>query len=69
MVFEPHPDEVIRPGTRIARLLPPEVTRERLASAGADRVLVVPFDDALRALPPEDFLEPSRLASSCGAWR
>ncbi len=57
IVFEPHPEEVIRPDTRIARLLPPDVTRERLAAAGADHVVVVPFDDALRALSPEDFLD------------
>jgi riboflavin kinase / FMN adenylyltransferase len=57
IVFEPHPEEVIRPGTRVARLLPPDLTRERLAAAGADRVVPVPFDDELRALSPEVFLE------------
>jgi riboflavin kinase/FMN adenylyltransferase len=57
IVFEPHPEEVIRPGTRVARLLPPALTRERLASAGADRVVVVRFDDDLQALSPETFLE------------
>jgi riboflavin kinase / FMN adenylyltransferase len=57
VVFEPHPEEVIRPGTKVARLLPPDVTRERLSTAGADHVVVVRFDDALRALSPEDFLE------------
>ena len=56
IVFEPHPTEVIQPGTSVPRLLPPDVTRERLAEAGADHVVVVPFDEALRALPPEDFL-------------
>lgn len=57
IVFEPHPEEVIRPDTRVARLLPPDLTRERLAAAGADHVVVVRFDDALRAMPPEDFLD------------
>jgi riboflavin kinase / FMN adenylyltransferase len=57
IVFEPHPTEVIRPGTRVARLLPPDLTRARLAEAGADHVVVVPFDDELRTLPPEDFLD------------
>jgi riboflavin kinase/FMN adenylyltransferase len=57
VVFEPHPEEVIRPGTRIARLLSPELTRERLATAGADHVVVVRFDEELRALSPEDFLD------------
>ena len=57
LVFEPHPEEVVRPGTSVARLLPPDVTRERLGVAGADRVVVVPFDDGLRALEPDAFLE------------
>ena len=57
IVFEPHPEEVIRPDTRVARLLPPDLTRERLATAGADHVVVVPFDDELRALSPEAFLD------------
>jgi riboflavin kinase/FMN adenylyltransferase len=57
IVFEPHPEEVIRPGTLMARLLPPELTRERLVEAGADDVVAVTFDDALRARSPEDFLD------------
>ncbi len=57
IVFEPHPEEVIRPDTRIARLLPRDLTRERLVTAGADHVVVVPFDDELRALSPEAFLD------------
>ena len=57
VVFEPHPEEVIRPGTRVARILPPALTRERLVVAGADRVVVIRFDDDLQALSPEAFLE------------
>jgi len=57
LVFEPHPEEVIRPGTRVARLLPPALTRQRLAATGADHVVVVRFDDELRGLSPEDFLD------------
>jgi riboflavin kinase/FMN adenylyltransferase len=57
VVFSPHPDEVIRPGTTVPRLLPPDLTLERLRSAGADAVVEITFDDALRAMPPEDFLD------------
>jgi riboflavin kinase/FMN adenylyltransferase len=57
LVFAPHPDEVIRPGTSVERLLPPEVTLARLVEAGVDHALVIRFDGALRALAPEDFLE------------
>ena len=57
LVFEPHPEEVIRPGASVPRLLPPDVTRERLGHAGADHVVVVHFDDELRSLTPEAFLD------------
>lgn len=56
LVFEPHPDEVIRPGTVVPRLLPPKVTLERITGAGVDHAVTIRFDDALRSLDPEDFL-------------
>jgi riboflavin kinase / FMN adenylyltransferase len=56
LVFDPHPDEVVRPGTVVERLLPPEVTLERLTEAGIDHALAIRFDDALRSLEPEAFL-------------
>lgn len=57
LVFTPHPDEVIRPGTRVPRLLPPAVTLQRLRAAGIDHALEVRFDDSVRSLAPEDFLD------------
>ncbi len=56
LVFSPHPDEVIRAGTSVERLLPPEVTLERLLDAGIDEAHEIRFDDALRNLAPEEFL-------------
>lgn len=56
LVFSPHPDEVIRPGIVVERLLPPEVTRDRLESTGVDRVIEIGFDDAVRGLDPDAFL-------------
>lgn len=56
IVFSPHPDEVIRPGTVVDRLLPPEVTLKRITEAGVDRALELRFDAALQELEPEDFL-------------
>ncbi|HET8777765.1 MAG TPA: hypothetical protein VFN76_08900, partial [Candidatus Limnocylindria bacterium] len=56
LVFEPHPDEVIHPGTKVPRLLPPETTLERLAGV-VDHVVVIGFDDSLRSLTPAEFLE------------
>ena len=57
LVFSPHPDEVIRPGTRVPRILPPEVTLERLAESGVDHAVVIGFDDGVRSLMPAEFLE------------
>lgn len=56
LVFSPHPDEVIRPGHRVARILPPDITLERLREAGVDHALEIRFDTALRTLEPEAFL-------------
>jgi riboflavin kinase/FMN adenylyltransferase len=57
LVFEPHPDEVIRPGTSVPRLLPPDVTLARLGDAGLDHAVTVPFDSTVREMAPEAFLD------------
>lgn len=56
LVFSPHPDEVIRPGTVVPRLLPPALTLERLCEAGIEHAIEVRFDGPLRSLAPEEFL-------------
>jgi len=56
LVFSPHPDEVIRPGTTVDRLLPPELTLRHLRSVGIDHAFEIRFDAALRSLEPEAFL-------------
>jgi len=56
IVFSPHPDEVLRPGTSVERLLPPAETLTRLVAAGIDSALPLRFDDELRAMAPEEFL-------------
>jgi riboflavin kinase/FMN adenylyltransferase len=62
LVFTPHPDEVIRPGTVVPRLLPPELTLDRLRAAGIDHAVEVRFDDRVRGLGPETFLAELRPA-------
>lgn len=57
LVFEPHPDEVLRPGTRVPRLAPPADTLARIVTAGIDHALPLRFDDALRSLDPDQFLD------------
>ncbi|MEV5558902.1 bifunctional riboflavin kinase/FAD synthetase [Nonomuraea wenchangensis] len=43
VTFEPHPDEVVRPGTHPARLTGPRRRAELLRALGVDVVEVVPF--------------------------
>ncbi|MCV0403468.1 MAG: bifunctional riboflavin kinase/FMN adenylyltransferase [Chloroflexi bacterium] len=56
IVFSPHPDEVVRPGVIVERLLPPEVTLERLHEEGLDHAMEMRFDDAVRGMDPDVFL-------------
>ncbi len=56
IVFEPHPDEVVHPGSVVPRLAPLDENLRRLELAGIEHPLVVRFDPALRARGPEEFL-------------
>ena len=56
LVFDPHPDEVIRPGHRVPRLAPLHENLRRLSDAGIDAPVPLRFDDELRALAAEQFL-------------
>ena len=56
LVFDPPPEELLRPGTVVARLAPPSVTASRIEAAGIDDVLFVRFDESLRELSAEAFL-------------
>lgn len=57
LIFDPHPDEVLRPGTHVARLAPLELNCVRIEEdLGLDRAVALRFDDELRALPAEEFL-------------
>ncbi len=56
ITFDPHPDQVLRPGLA-PRLLTPMPERLRLlAATGIDAVIVLPFDAALAHLPARDFV-------------
>ena len=62
LVFDPHPDEVLKPGTRVERLTPVGETLARIEAVGIDHPLAIQFDDELRKLSAEEFLaalEPS----------
>jgi riboflavin kinase / FMN adenylyltransferase len=57
LVFDPHPDEVLRPGYRVPRLTPADVTLDLIRGCGVDRALAMRFDDDLRNLEPVAFLD------------
>jgi len=56
VTFDPHPDEVTRPGSRPARLTTPAHRAELLAGCGAAYVFALPFTYELSTLPPEEFV-------------
>jgi riboflavin kinase/FMN adenylyltransferase len=56
LVFDPHPDEVVHPGSRVPRLLPCDVVLERIGDAGVPHAIRVPFDERLKSLTAEEFL-------------
>jgi riboflavin kinase / FMN adenylyltransferase len=56
LIFDPPPEEVLRPGTNVARLAPLAVNLERI-EALVNRALPIRFDDEVRALTPEAFLD------------
>lgn len=57
LVFDPSPDEVLRPGILLARIAPLAVNLSRIAAAGIDNVLPIRFDEHLRSLRAEAFLD------------
>jgi riboflavin kinase/FMN adenylyltransferase len=56
LVFDPPPDELLRPGTVVPRLAPLDVARSRIVALGIDRVIPIQFDERLRELTAEAFL-------------
>jgi riboflavin kinase/FMN adenylyltransferase len=56
ILFDPPPDEVLHPGSRVPRLAPLGKNVERIRGVGIEHVLAVRFDEALRGLTAEEFL-------------
>lgn len=58
LVFDPPPDEVLRPGIRVPRLAPLSTVLQRIAGDhGLDHAVPLRFDDQLRQHPAETFIE------------
>lgn len=57
LVFDPHPDEVVRPGTVVPRLAPLTSVLDWIkADAGISHPVALRFDDDLRGRSAEEFL-------------
>ena len=68
MTFDPHPSEVIRPGTHPAVLTSQRHRADLVEACGADVVLVVPFTAAFAAQSPAEFVHEvlvERLHAKC----
>lgn len=56
MTFDPHPAEVVRPGSHPAELITLRRKAELAAELGIDAFLVLPFTPAVAATEPETFV-------------
>ncbi|MCP9954520.1 bifunctional riboflavin kinase/FAD synthetase [Actinomadura madurae] len=56
ITFDPHPDEVVRPGTHPPLLATTRRRIELLEGLGTDAVVVVPFTLELSKVPPDEFV-------------
>jgi len=56
VTFDPHPDEVVRPGTHPPLLCTARREWELLAGLGVDAVLVIPFTLEFSRLGPDEFV-------------
>ncbi|MEO3828633.1 bifunctional riboflavin kinase/FAD synthetase [Actinomadura sp. B10D3] len=57
ITFDPHPDEVVRPGTHPPLLATTRRRVELLEGLGTDAVVVVPFTLELSKVPPDEFVQ------------
>lgn len=57
VTFDPHPEEVVRPGTHPPRLTTARHRDELLAGLGVDAVCVLPFTLEFSRLSPDEFVQ------------
>ena len=63
VTFDRHPMQIVRPESAPPLLMTTDRRARALAGTGVDLVVVLPFDEALRALAPEAFVSEVLLAS------
>ncbi|MFD7502034.1 bifunctional riboflavin kinase/FAD synthetase [Streptomyces sp. NPDC059850] len=56
VTFDPHPSEVVRPGSHPPLLAPHQRRAELMAELGVDAVLILPFTQEFSRLTPADFV-------------
>ncbi|GAA4656532.1 bifunctional riboflavin kinase/FAD synthetase [Streptomyces chumphonensis] len=56
VTFDPHPREVIKPGSHPPMLAPHDRRADLMAELGVDAVLVLPFTTEFSKLPPAEFV-------------
>ncbi|MER5974193.1 bifunctional riboflavin kinase/FAD synthetase [Streptomyces sp. NPDC002055] len=56
VTFDPHPSEVVRPGSHPPLLAPHHRRAELMAELGVDAVLILPFTQEFSKLSPADFV-------------
>jgi riboflavin kinase / FMN adenylyltransferase len=56
VTFDPHPSEVVRPGSHPPLLAPQDRRAELMAGLGVDAVLVLPFTVEFSKLSPSEFI-------------
>ncbi|MDW4909198.1 bifunctional riboflavin kinase/FAD synthetase [Streptomyces sp. ADMS] len=56
VTFDPHPSEVLRPGSHPPLLAPHHRRAELMAGLGVDAVLILPFTKGFSKLSPADFV-------------
>ncbi|MPZ87359.1 MAG: bifunctional riboflavin kinase/FAD synthetase [Nitriliruptorales bacterium] len=57
VTFDRHPMEVVNPGSQPELLMTSLRRAQMLAAQQVDLVVVLPFDDTLRHLPPDEFVD------------
>jgi len=57
LVFDPHPDEVVRPGTSVPRLAPLHVNLRHIRALGVTHAVAHRFDEHVRSLDAQAFLD------------
>ncbi|HWC25292.1 MAG TPA: bifunctional riboflavin kinase/FAD synthetase [Solirubrobacteraceae bacterium] len=57
LTFDPHPTAVVRPDALPRLLTPPQRKAQLVASLGVEELVVIPFDAAFAARPPQAFVD------------